>query len=211
MFTTFSFGSGGFLIGLPGGPTNAVLVTNTLPYTSAWGGTLGQLGVGYLGVRFHQADGLHYGWIRVHLPSRDPVLAGTVLFGTAVVDWAYESQPDTPIQAGAMGDGNGALPLRIDLAPAQPEAAGSFILIGDVLRVELNLAGQFTVAALRGPAPARAHVRPIATLGMPLVSGANYSSFFRELVLSRSEVNQLLRGGLYFSVQDGALIGRIAP
>src|SRR5262249_43852159 len=35
--------------------------------TEAWNGPLGERGVGYLGVRFLAADGLHYGWIRVAL------------------------------------------------------------------------------------------------------------------------------------------------
>ncbi len=49
-----------------------------------WGGPLGVSGVGYLGIRFYQADGLHYGWIRVVL-------------GLIAVDWAYDTCPDTPI------------------------------------------------------------------------------------------------------------------
>ena len=32
-----------------------------------WGGPLGVSGVGYMGIRFYQPDGLHYGWIRVVL------------------------------------------------------------------------------------------------------------------------------------------------
>jgi len=54
-----------------------------------WGGPLGSLGVGCLGVRFYAADGLHYGWIRVHIGL------------PMVVDWAYETSPNTPILAGA--------------------------------------------------------------------------------------------------------------
>ena len=35
---------------------------------SGWSGALGEAGVGYIGIRFHAADGLHYGWIRARLP-----------------------------------------------------------------------------------------------------------------------------------------------
>ncbi|MCL4790016.1 MAG: hypothetical protein KJ070_25080 [Verrucomicrobia bacterium] len=57
---------------------------------SGWTGPLGAAGRGFVGVRFYAADGAHYGWIRVGLG-----------FPTLVLDWAYESEPDTPIIAGA--------------------------------------------------------------------------------------------------------------
>ena len=209
-FTAFSFGAGGF-VDLAGGSTNAVLATNTLPAASAWHGSLGALGVGYFGVRFHATDGLHYGWIRARLPSRDPVSPGVGEFGPTVIDWAYESRTDTAIQAGAIGDGSGAMMLTIDFGAGQSGAVGSLILVNGILRGELNLAGQYSSAVLRGPAPSRAQVEPIATFGSPLVSGTNYSSFFRDLVLSHAQVNQLLHGSLYISLRNGELIGRISP
>jgi len=42
---------------------------------------------GYIGIRFWNADGIHYGWIRI----REMV----------VLDWAYETRAGTPIKAGA--------------------------------------------------------------------------------------------------------------
>ena len=55
--------------------------------TSGASGPLGELGEGYLGVRFSAADGQHYGWVHV----REAV----------VLDWAYEMRPHVPIRAGA--------------------------------------------------------------------------------------------------------------
>jgi hypothetical protein len=63
--------------------------------TSGWGGPLSAPGAGYLGIRFHSQDGLHYGWIHVWLPDGGP-------FGNSpvVLDWASETSPDAPIDAG---------------------------------------------------------------------------------------------------------------
>lgn len=55
-----------------------------------WTGPLGAVGSGFVGVRFSAADGYHYGWIRV-----------STEFPALVVDWAYETEPDTAILAGA--------------------------------------------------------------------------------------------------------------
>lgn len=55
--------------------------------TSGVEGAIGELGEGYLGVRFSATDGDHYGWIFVK--------------GQSVVDWAYEMRPYYPIRAGA--------------------------------------------------------------------------------------------------------------
>jgi hypothetical protein len=60
----------------------------------------------FLGVRFSGADGLHYGWIRLHMPV-DPLVPpeGVNFFGQPApypIDFAYESTPNTPIIAGAI-------------------------------------------------------------------------------------------------------------
>jgi hypothetical protein len=71
---------------------NSAMTLNT-----AWGGT-GALGYfnnqrGYIGVKFYDSGAaLHYGWIQFN---------GGLASGT-IVDWAYESKPDTAIQAGAV-------------------------------------------------------------------------------------------------------------
>lgn len=57
---------------------------------SGWTPPLGLWDEGYAGVRFHAADGWHYGWLRFRL---DP--------WPAVTEWAYETRPDVPICAGA--------------------------------------------------------------------------------------------------------------
>ena len=49
----------------------------------------------YIGVRFTNGTGEHFGWIQVNL------LAGST--SLAIIDWAYEDTPDTPILAGATG------------------------------------------------------------------------------------------------------------
>ena len=59
--------------------------------TSGSTGPLATMGEGFLGARFYGADGLHYGWVHVRLALVAPV----------VVDWAYETRPGVPIQAGA--------------------------------------------------------------------------------------------------------------
>lgn len=58
--------------------------------TSGSTGPLATMGEGFLGARFYGADGLHYGWVHVRLA-----------FAPFVVDWAYETRPGVPIQAGA--------------------------------------------------------------------------------------------------------------
>lgn len=67
--------------------------------TNGWNGPLSTNTEGYLGVRFHTSSGQHYGWVHVRMPKQDASLSE---FSPVVLDWAYESQPDTPIKAGAM-------------------------------------------------------------------------------------------------------------
>ena len=107
----FAVLSAGTLIGdSPGSGTawrgfaSASLATyhmNFLEGTNRWHGPLSVIPEGYLGVLFHSATGKHYGWVRVRLPlpAQSP---GTMEFSPVILDWAYETQPDTPIKAGAM-------------------------------------------------------------------------------------------------------------
>ena len=50
-------------------------------------------GLGYLGVEFQIEGATHYGWMAL-LPGEDFAIR------MDIVDWAYESLPDTPIRAG---------------------------------------------------------------------------------------------------------------
>ena len=158
-------------------------------------GPLPNAGVGYLGVRFHAADGLHHGWIRV--TSRLPV---------SVVDWAYESRPNTPIRAGDIDSSNQSQQFTVDFPDGN---SGSLILSGEQLRCELTLNDQFANAELtRSP---RGNGKPIADLGQPLAARTNYTSFFRDVKLSHGEVMQLQRGASYIRIDDGAVVGRVLP
>lgn len=71
--------------------------------SEGWNGSLGELKDGYLGVRFHAADGLHYGWIRVRLPkTANNTNQITLPLSPIVVDWAYETRANVPIQVGVI-------------------------------------------------------------------------------------------------------------
>jgi len=168
--------------------------------TQGYGGPLAGAGVGYLGVRFIAADGLHYGWVRVRMPTgSDP--------SPVIVDWAYETRPATAIRAGVINSSGESVQFTV----AFPNGGfGSLILNGDQLRSQLTLDGQFTSAKLVGRLPAHSKRKPIADLGQPLVSRTNYTSFFREVTLTRGEIKQLLSGASYISIDGGEVLGRIS-
>jgi len=172
--------------------------------TRGYGGPLVNPGVGYLAVRFSAADGPHYGWIRVLLPGPD--------FGPDVVDWAYETQPNTPIAAGLIASTSQSRQFLV--AFQRPEGTqagtGSLILTDGQLRCELTLAGAFVSADLDRSGPARSQSRPIASLGLPVVSRTNYTAFFRDIPVSRGDVIQLLRGALEINIDGGSVVGRIS-
>ena len=48
---------------------------------------------GFIGVQFQKGNNTHYGWIHFEGPN-------TPTYGK-IIDWGYESEPDTPILAGA--------------------------------------------------------------------------------------------------------------
>lgn len=177
---------------------------------SGWYGALGEAGIGYLGVRFQSTNGLHYGWIRVRLPRPD------LHEWPSVVDWAYETRPNTPLRAGVIDASSGAVQFTVEwrrrdgtLAP--PGSGGTFILRDLILRGELHLPGRFSAVQLRGPAPAHARARPIGDFGSPLVSRRRHTAFFADVTLLRGELIQLRRDALYLNGENGEWIGRLVP
>lgn len=172
-----------------------------------WGGPLAVSGVGYLGIRFYQPDGLHYGWIRVLLSS------------PMVLDWAYETRPDKPIRAGDIDSARESVQFTVEFLtphprprhPAQVVGSGSLILTGNTLRGELSLAGQFSSAQILDPNHRRPTDRLVSDFGQPLVSTTDHTAFFHDATLIRSQVNQLLHGEYYVSIDNGALAARILP
>jgi len=195
---------------------------------NSWDGPLGIQGIGYLGVRFHAADGLHYGWIRVRLDGA-PI----------VMEWAYETRPNTPIAAGATGSESGAVEFTVVFRrpdDTEPTSGGyastaTLQLIGNVLRYELHVAGTYESARLRGPAVPHSNAQPAVSLDSPRIAvhnscrlfydsatgryvercGPDFAVFFGEVTLSHSQVIQLKRGALHLSIDDGAVIGRVVP
>lgn len=188
--------------------------------TGGWGGSLGALGIGYIGIRFYADDGLHYGWIRIRLPSANLGPQGfPVEIVPAVVDWAYGTRPNTSIRAGAIGSDSESIQFTVEFRnlhrppwhSGQDHSTGTFILTGNTLRGQLGLLGQFSSADIRGPAPFHAKAKPVASLGRPLVTRPDYTAFFGEVTLSHSQIIQLRRGALYVSIDHGAVLGRIVP
>jgi hypothetical protein len=187
---------------------------------SGWDGTLGTLGVGYLGVRFYTTHGLHYGWIRVRMPTAVNG-SGGALFEVApvVVDWAYETRPNTPIRAGAIGSDSGSLQFRVEFRNRHGarhdsdhrSSLGTFILTGNSLRGELSLAGAFSSADIFGPLSLHPKTSLVASLGQPLVSSPDHTAFFGEATLSPVQVVQLRHGAFSVSVDCDDLLGQIVP
>jgi len=167
---------------------------------SGLAGPLADVGVGYLGVRVMGVDGWHYGWIRMKsFPA------------VVVIDWAYESRPNEPIQAGDIGSRGQSLQFKVDFRGSRNstvERTGTFILTGNTLRGELTFAGSFSSADILKSA-SRGNTVSIASFGEPLAQRIDYTSFFGDMTLSYSEIKQLLRGGLYVRVEEDAALGRI--
>jgi hypothetical protein len=203
---------------------------------TGWSGGVGEVGIGYLGVRFHAADGLHYGWIRVRLPrggllvqpltensspvpvSDQPVPVSLELM-PVVVDWAYESRTNTPIRAGDIGSDGDSVQFRVEFFGTESRhgdslrdaGKGSAILTGSRLRCELGLNGKYASVELCGPSNPRSQSRALWSLGNPLVSSASRTAFFGDTELSHTQLIHLARGMLYVRVDDGELVGRILP
>ena len=187
--------------------------------TRGYGGPLVDAGVGYVGVRFEAADGLHYGWVRLRSA---PVM---------VVDWAYAARPDTPIAAGDMGAPEGSILFTVDFrnADGSPHgrggywSAGTLLLAGHTLHFQLSLVGDFHSADIGGPAPPRTKAKLVADLGQPHIAihapcrprpqdcEPDSTFFYGKVELARSQVMHLLRGADYVRVDGGALVGQISP
>jgi hypothetical protein len=170
--------------------------------TSALTGPLADAGVGYLGVRVTAADGVHYGWIRLQIAPY-----------VGVIDWAYETRPNEPIQAGVIGSRGPSVQFDVNFRGPRNwplERSATFILTDNTLRGELTFSGLFSSADILGSA-SRGNTVSIESFGEPLAQRTDYTSFFGNVTLSHSEINQLLHGGLYVSIEQGAVIGRISP
>lgn len=205
---------------------------------SGWLAGVGDVGAGYLGVRFFASDGLHYGWIRVRLPQSgffvQPQSETTSVSPTAsgptpiplelvpvVVDWAYETHPNTPIRAGDIGSDSDSAQFKVEFFETSRKrnrtnrvsGNGSIILTDSKLRCELHLAGDFSSAEIQGPANPRSHgkANPVWNFPPPLVHGTNHTAFFGEAPLTRAQLLQLAHGQLFISVDDCDLVGRITP
>jgi hypothetical protein len=177
----------------------------------AWSGPLGYEGIGYIGIRFQARDGWHYGWIRARLPIT--AASGTET-GMVIVDWAYESQPEVPIQAGMTGTRGGSSQFVLQFAnlpqsgPAFPAPGyGSFILTGQTLRYELKM-GDPSLADICAvnhlPNQLIAHLdQPFAVVWPP--------TYFGEVNLSHPQIAALLRGDFAVTDAGGIVIGRIVP
>jgi hypothetical protein len=175
---------------------------------SGWYGPLGEAGIGYLGVRFQSTNGLHYGWIRVRLPKPD------LHESPSVVDWAYETRPNTPLRAGVIDSSSGAVQFTVEWTHsgetvAPPGSGGTFILRDQLLRGELHLPARVGEVQLRGPAPVHARARAVGDFGSPLLSRRRHTAFFAEVPLTQGELIQLRREALFLSGENGQWIGRL--
>ncbi len=220
-------------------PNGATLLLSFLSYPLVPYGLapLGYVGIGYLGVRFHAADGLHYGWIRVRLPRSDAGMDNSIIeFTPVVMEWAYETRPDMPIRAGATGLENESSEFSVDFRneDGSPNGidgnfgTGRIQLVGNSIHYELRVVGSYQSADLRGPSPLRSNAKPVLSLAHPRIDFRFFSVhlidpntvqiiektasvFFGEVPLSHSQIIQLKRGAYHVSVGDGAVIGRVVP
>jgi hypothetical protein len=136
-----------------------------------------------------------------------------------VVDWAYETRPNTPIRGGDIDSTRDSIQFMVEFLtphprprhPAQVVGSGSLILTGNTLRGELSLAGQFSSAQILDPNHRRPTDRLVSDFGQSLVSTSDHTAFFHDATLTRSQVNQLLHGEYYVSIDNGVLAARILP
>ena len=86
-------------------PSGTAWLREAVIYSTVYGTQLPLGEQTYLGVRFPQSDGLHYGWIGVEMF----VDGGTGLYCLDAFAWGYETAVDTPIAAGVPEPGTLAL------------------------------------------------------------------------------------------------------
>ena len=184
-----------------------------------WSGFTGSPPECFVGVRFLSGGRQHYGWVHFLLPTTVPFSSSSLTVFPVLLDWAYETRPDTAIRAGAVGMNDPPVYLTADFQNPDGTLHGSsfrrstaaFVLVGDTLRYELTLGGYFGSAHIRGPAPVQARAKPVLDLEQPFVSFPGFTLWFGETRLTRSQVNHLLRGAYYADVDAGAILGRIVP
>ena len=136
-----------------------------------------------------------------------------------VVDWAYETRPNTAIRAGDIDSTRESVQFTVEFLtphprprhPAQVVGTGSLILAGNTLRGELSLAGQFSSAQILDPDHPHGKGRLVSDLGPPLVSTTTHTAFFHDATLTRSQLVQLLHGTFHVSIDNGTLEARIVP
>ncbi len=184
-------------------------------------GPLGSLGVGYLGVRFYATDGLHYGWVRIRLPATYQNQTLPEFISPVVMEWAYETRPNTPIHAGDTGENRTEFKVDFptDGAIIQGEdySSGRILLGKDSLSYEIHLAGGGTPTGLtiESSQPNR---KPLAAIDFPyihvhlpyVVVRSDFTLLFGEVSLAHGQAIQLSRGRYYLK-RDGEVIGVIVP
>jgi hypothetical protein len=240
LVTVWSYGApisdrnfpGGFFFGNPWDwiSDRANVATFYSGTDSFWAGPLALPGIGYIGVRFQAADGLHYGWVRVHLPTTVPM--GISNGQPMVMDWAYEKRTNTPIRAGAISSARGVKEFTIFLQSTNlfRPLFGHAFLMGNVLRYEMHFPGTFSNATFfadpmsMGPlsrllAPVRVDSPRINThLSCPSDENTNgippgavceteITVFFGDIKLNSLQLELLRREQLEVDIGNGAAIG----
>ncbi len=61
-----------------------------------WGEPFGPDGNAFIGVKFNTSNGTHFGWVEIYEDAGEPI------YDVKIKGWAYESTPDTAIQAGVI-------------------------------------------------------------------------------------------------------------
>jgi hypothetical protein len=184
-----------------------------------WLGGLG-FGMGYLGVRFHSADGLHYGWIRVRLPASFPNQTVTE-FSPVVMEWAYETRPNTPIHAGDTGESRTEFTVKFLYGNAIIQggdySTGRIWVGKDSLSYEIYLAGTGapTGLTIQSSQPNRKPLAnidyPYITVHMPTIVYSDFTILFGEVNLPLGQAIQLSRGRYYLKRDDWGVIAEILP
>lgn len=184
-----------------------------------WLGGLEYSGLGYLGVRFHAADGLHYGWIRVRLPAVYPnqILSES---SPVVMEWAYETRPGVPIQAGDTGEERTEFEVKFlygnAIVQAEYRSSGRLFIGKDSISYEIHLAGggMPTSLTLETSQPNRT---PLADVDLPYIPMTypsatlpDFTILFGEISIPHGQAIQASRGRYYLKY-DETVIAEIVP
>lgn len=183
-----------------------------------WSGFGGEPPECFIGLRFNINGQPHYGWIRLLVPTRQPsqsaLTQGTVF--PVVADWAYETRPNTPIRAGAVGTNNEPVVFTVDFENPDGtlngsdirRSTGSLIWDGETLHYEMVLDGSHTnldiFAANNSKPQYDLMVPPSGLPGFPTYLLGGFKP-------SRSEIAQILCGKSFVSVDQGSMLGWIVP